>query len=180
MQPTRAVLPATRYREDRDGWWARQAAGCPDAEPTPRRWRAASASRQRVQRWKRQDRRSPLVQGFRQSAHRARFRKRRSDQEHFQSPISLLRPRKARILLDVTKASALAGRYFAAIGIHLASKDSQKRRLARSVRPNQADAITLRDSERDILKKRLRSKGFRDFLRVDDRRQLSCGSGCVS
>jgi hypothetical protein len=74
-------------------------------------------------------------------------------------------------LLDTGETGAFAKRYFPAVGCDLASQNSEKGGLAGSVRANQADAVSLRNGERDILKERVCSEGFRNFLRVDNGRQ---------
>jgi len=74
-------------------------------------------------------------------------------------------------LLDTGEASALAKRYFPAVGCDLAGQNSEKGRFTGSVRANQADAVSFRNGERNILEERVRSEGFRNFLRVDNGRQ---------
>jgi hypothetical protein len=74
-------------------------------------------------------------------------------------------------LLDTGKAGALAERDFSAVGLYLASQNSEKGGFTGSVRANQADAVSVRNGEGNILEERVRSEGFRNFLGVDNGRQ---------
>ena len=76
-----------------------------------------------------------------------------------------------RILLHTGKARSLAKRHFPAVGIDFARKNSEKRGFTGAVRTDQADAVSVRNGERDVLKERIRPKRFRNFLRVDDGRR---------
>jgi len=74
-------------------------------------------------------------------------------------------------LLDTGETSSFPERYFPAIGSNLASQNSEKGGFTGSVGANQADAVSFRNGERNILEERVRSEGFRDFLCVDNGRQ---------
>src|SRR6202158_5106081 len=71
---------------------------------------------------------------------------------------------ETRILLYVGETRPLPKRNLSSIGINLTGQDSQQRRFAGPIRPNQADTISIGNSERNILKERIRSKRFRNLL----------------
>src|SRR6202022_2388002 len=78
---------------------------------------------------------------------------------------------ESRVLLDTGEAGALAERDFAAVGCDLGRQNSKKSGFTGSVRANQADAVSVRNGERNILEERVRSEGFANFLGVDNGRQ---------
>ena len=81
---------------------------------------------------------------------------------------------------DVTETGAFTQRDFAAVGGHDPREDSQQRRFAGAVGPDQADAVTLADDERDSLEEGSSSKAFRQTLGVENGWQLRLGFLCVA
>jgi hypothetical protein len=75
------------------------------------------------------------------------------------------------ILLDVADPEPFAKCNFAAVRIFVPGQNSQQRRLAGPIGADEPNAVALSDCERHILKKRVRPKGFGNFLNVNDRRQ---------
>src|SRR5262249_1287628 len=65
-----------------------------------------------------------------------------------------------RILLDISQAQQLARRNDAAVRLAQAREQAEQGRLARSVRPDQAEAVAIRDRERNSLKKAARAQRF--------------------
>ena len=78
---------------------------------------------------------------------------------------------ESRVLLDTGETSALPKRYFPAVGSDLAPQNSEKGGFTGSVRANQADAVSIRNGEGNILEERVRSECFRNLLGVDNGRQ---------
>ena len=78
---------------------------------------------------------------------------------------------ESRVLLDTGETGSFAERHFPAVGLYLARQNSEKSGFTGSVRANQADAVSVRNGERNILEERVRSEGFRNFLCVDNGRQ---------
>src|SRR5208337_2245525 len=78
---------------------------------------------------------------------------------------------ESRVLLDTSQAGSLAKRYFPAVGSDLTRQNSQQSGFTGSVRANQADTIAIRNGERNVLEKGIRSEGFRDLLCVDNGRR---------
>jgi hypothetical protein len=74
-------------------------------------------------------------------------------------------------LLDTGEASSFARRHFAAISRNFASQNSQQSGFTGSVRANQSNTIAVRNGERNILKERVRSESFGNFLRINNWRQ---------
>src|SRR6266481_2947150 len=83
---------------------------------------------------------------------------------------------KLRNLRDVTEPRALANRHIPAVRLDAADEDLQQRRLARTIRPNHADAVPFRDSKRNVPEERGGAVPLRQSLRADDRRQFSRSS----
>jgi hypothetical protein len=78
---------------------------------------------------------------------------------------------KSRILLDAGEACPFAKRYFPAVGSDFASQNAEQSGFAGSVWANQSDTVPVRNGERNILEKRVRSECFRNFLRINNWRQ---------
>jgi hypothetical protein len=78
---------------------------------------------------------------------------------------------KSGILLHITDAEPFSEGHFPAVRLFGAGQNSQQSRFAGAVRANQSDPVAVRDRKRHVLKERIRSKGLRNFLNIDDRRQ---------
>src|SRR5271167_1303635 len=64
---------------------------------------------------------------------------------------------ESRVLLDTGEAGSFAKRYFPAVGSNLSHENSEQGGFAGSVRANQADTVSFRNGERNILEERVRS-----------------------
>jgi hypothetical protein len=70
-------------------------------------------------------------------------------------------------LLDVTQTDSLADGDFAVICVFRAGKNPEQGGLARAVRTDQADAISLGNGKRDVLKEWIGSKSFGDAAYIN-------------
>ena len=75
------------------------------------------------------------------------------------------------ILLHVADPEPFSEGHFPAVRLFGAGQNSQQGRFAGAVRANEPDPVAVRDRERHVLKERIRSKGLRNSLNIDDRRQ---------
>ncbi len=75
------------------------------------------------------------------------------------------------ILLHVADPEPLSESHFPAVRIFGAGQNSQQGRFAGTIRANQSDPVAIGDRKRHVLKERIRSKGLRNFLNINDRRQ---------
>ena len=75
------------------------------------------------------------------------------------------------ILLDVADSEPFSERDFARIRILTAGQNSQQRGFAGTVWTDEPDAVALGDGKRHVLKERVRSKGLRNSLNINDWRQ---------
>src|SRR5258708_6871853 len=80
--------------------------------------------------------------------------------------------RKLRNLRYGTESRTLANRHTPAVWLDAADKHPQQRGLARTIRPNHADAIPFRNGKRNVLEERGDAVPFRQSLCADDRRQF--------
>ena len=74
-------------------------------------------------------------------------------------------------LRDSSHAGAFAKSYFAGIWADVSGENFEEGGFARTVRPDQADAIAVRNIERDVLKERMEAIPLRQRMSTDDRRQ---------
>jgi len=65
-----------------------------------------------------------------------------------------------RLLPHIPDASPLAHRNIARIRILFTRQNLQQRRLARTIRSNQTNPVTIRDNRRNIPKQSIRAKGL--------------------
>ena len=88
------------------------------------------------------------------------------DQRGFEYSAHRHSRRKARLLRDIAHARALPHRDIARIRVFISGKHLQQRALPRAVWPDQADAVAIGNSKRDLTKQSRSAKGLSQTLRI--------------
>src|ERR1035441_981550 len=85
-------------------------------------------------------------------------------------PHRVSRP-ELRLLLYVTQANSFADGDLSVVSIFSSRKNSEQGGLARAIRTDQSNTISLRNREGHVLKKRIGAEGFRDAAYINERWQ---------
>jgi hypothetical protein len=108
--------------------------------------------------------------GFAQTAFALRFRHAAGFEGAFEHVTDGHAGREGRLLAHIADARTLSGGDVAGVGVFFSGEHSEQRRLAGAVGTDQADAVAVRDDERDFVEQRHRTEPLRNTLRIQNRR----------